>query len=410
MRCLSSSVSEGQRLRVDAVEDGQREQPGIGVAQAVHQAGDLLGLLLLGAAAQHEHRVAALALRPHALVLAGAVLADQQVGEVQDLRRRAVVLLQLDDARARKIALEVEEETDAGAAPGIDGLIVVADHGDAAAVAAQQPDQFVLVGVGVLELVHQQVAEALLVPVAHRVVVAQQHDGKRDQVLVVPELAFLLRGVVAGEYADLLVVEALLAQELAVVGVMQPHLGQTDAPQQGVALAQQVGETFLEQAPEEPMLLVVVHDLPLGIEAQGGARFAQDAQPQGVESGDGEELGLDAGQGLDAHLHFVGRLVGKGDGQHLPGRQSHLQDQVGDLVGDHPRLARAGAGDDEQGRVEVQHRLPLLGIEARQDVSGHGNGSWARTGRRSGWSSSACRWAAFPPAAGPARCGNSGWG
>ena len=64
------------------------------------------------------------------------------------------------------------------------------------------------------------------------------------------------------------------------------------------------------------------------------------------------------------------------------GVQPLFQHQVGDLVGDDPRLARAGAGDDEQGRIEMQDRVPLLGVEAGQDVSGHcRRGSWARTGR-----------------------------
>jgi len=54
MPLLDELGLQGQRLGVDAVEDGQREQAGIAVLQALDQAGDLLRLLLLGAAAQHE--------------------------------------------------------------------------------------------------------------------------------------------------------------------------------------------------------------------------------------------------------------------------------------------------------------------------------------------------------------------
>ena len=57
--------------------------------------------------------------------------------------------------------------------------------------------------------------------------------------------------------------------------------------------------------------------------------------------------------------HLVGRLVGEGDGQDLPGLGVAGGDQVGDPPGEHPGLARSGPGHDEQRAAPVDHRGPL---------------------------------------------------
>ena len=46
-------------------------------------------------------------------------------------------------------------------------------------------------------------------------------------------------------------------------------------------------------------------------------------------------------------LHFLGRLVGEGDGQDAIGRDA-VANQLGDAEGDHPSLARAGPRQDQQ--------------------------------------------------------------
>lgn len=49
------------------------------------------------------------------------------------------------------------------AAPAVDRLVVVADHHQAVATLAKQAQPGVLHGVGVLELVHQNMPEAFLI-------------------------------------------------------------------------------------------------------------------------------------------------------------------------------------------------------------------------------------------------------
>ena len=56
----------------------------------------------------------------------------------------------------------------------------------------------------------------------------------------------------------------------------------------------------------------------------------------------------------NAGSHFVGRLVGKRQGQDLVPAHSLFQ-QVGNSVCDHPGLAASGAGQNQQGSLDVLH-------------------------------------------------------
>ena len=86
---------------------------------------------------------------------------------------------------------------------------------------------------------------------------------------------------------------------------------------------------------------------------------AQDAQAGRVEGRDPHFVGRRADQLGHAAAHLVGRLVGEGDGQDAPGRGVARRHEVGDAPGQHPRLARAGAGHDQQRSAPVLHRRPL---------------------------------------------------
>ena len=78
--------------------------------------------------------------------------------------------------------------------------------------------------------------------------------------------------------------------------------------------------------------------------------------------------------------HLGGGLVGEGDRQDLPDADVARGQQVGDAAGQHRRLARAGAGHDQQRRALVQHGLALLRVEAVQQLIGFA----VAAGRRDG--------------------------
>ena len=146
-----------------------------------HQFADLLDdetrLVEIGIAFEDADRLALAGIGPQVLAEALAVVLDQRVGGGQDVAVRAVVLLEADDVGTGVVALEVAHVADLGAAEGVDALVVVADREDLGAATGQQLQPGVLQLVGVLELVDQDVAEALLVVPAERLVALQQFVG-----------------------------------------------------------------------------------------------------------------------------------------------------------------------------------------------------------------------------------------
>ena len=116
-------------------------------------------------------------------LVAQRVAADEPVGDGQHGLARAEVLLEAKTRRrargdgtgvvrrrAAEAAVELDEGGVAGATEAVDGLVVVAhDHDVVRPVrrAAEQLDELDLGDVGVLELVHEQVAERALVAAQH---------------------------------------------------------------------------------------------------------------------------------------------------------------------------------------------------------------------------------------------------
>jgi len=69
-------------------------------------------------------------------------------------------------------------------------------------------------------------------------------------------------------------------------------------------------------------------------------------------------------QAFDAAEHLVCRFVCKRYGEDPTRMDAQLTDEPGDAIGDHAGLARAGAGEHEQGAGTVRHRLALLLIQS----------------------------------------------
>jgi hypothetical protein len=69
---------------------------------------------------------------------------------------------------------------------------------------------------------------------------------------------------------------------------------------------------------------------------------------------------------LDALAHLLRGLVREGDREDLAGARAPGVDEVGDAVGEHPRLPGAGAREDQQRAVAVGDRLALRRVQAFQ--------------------------------------------
>ena len=255
-------------------------------------------------------------------------------------------------------------------------LVPVADHADVAVVPTEQDHQFVLGPVGVLVLVDQDVAEPLLVGLAHVVAGLQDPDRLQQQIVEVHGVGRhqpLLVGQVDVGDAPAVRIRSVARRRREPLGVHQLALGLADdgghrPRRQPLGVQPQLGHDDLHQ----PARVGVVVDGERRPVAQAAGVRAQDPQAGRVEGGDPHALGSRADQLDHPPAHLLGRLVGEGDGQDLPGGGVPGRQQMGDASGQHPGLARTGAGHHQQRPVPVLHRGPLGRVELGHQRLGMG--------------------------------------
>ena len=159
---------------------------GVGLAQILLDAvGDEEGFVFaVGGLVEADQR-AALARGEERLALALGVVGDHGGRAFEDDLRGAVVLFQADGADVGEVLLELENVADVGAAPTVDGLVLVADDADVARGTGEQLHQLVLRAVGVLVLVDEEVFVTAVVTLAHLGDGLEQAHGLQQQVVEV---------------------------------------------------------------------------------------------------------------------------------------------------------------------------------------------------------------------------------
>ena len=146
--------------------------------------------------------------RPECFALPAAVVADHGVRRVEHVLGRPVVLLELDDEGVRIYLFKIENVPDIRPPEAVDGLVVVADDAEIPVFCREKTHQLELGLVGVLVLVHHDVAEPVLVIIQHFVVGMEELHRQHEEVVkiyrvVLPQpLLVLLVGI-----RDLLVPE-----------------------------------------------------------------------------------------------------------------------------------------------------------------------------------------------------------
>ncbi len=369
---LAHRLLEDAALCVRAVQ--HRE---VGVRHAVprvhrrYASGNDLALLDVADRTHHGYGIALFALRIDILLYLHLVLADETVCCTDDVLCGAVVLLQLEHPCALECPCEVEYVVYVRTAKGVDALCVVADHADVLVLSCQLRHDAVLCVVGVLILVNQYVAELLpvlrqdvvLVGVEEPVGIEQQvvevHGvgltaplevlavdvrQQRHAVALVGHPYGCTRGIVAREHQAVLGVRNLVLHGGGAIDLVVKTHAPDDALQEAAAVRRVVyGE--------------------LRREAYAAALGVEDAQEHGVERPHPQvACALSAHLTADALLHLAGGLVCECQRQNAPRLIAMLQ-QPCNLVGQHPRLARACSGDDQRGAVTVGHGLALALIE-----------------------------------------------
>ncbi|MCY1365652.1 hypothetical protein D9M69_525100 [compost metagenome] len=236
-------------------------------------------------------------------------------------------------------------------------------------VAREHLQPCVLQAVGVLELVDQDVAEAPLVVLAHGLVVAQQLVAAQHQFAEVDHAFALALLFVQLVELDLLAV--VVAAGLDVAGAQAVFLGAGDEPLRLLGRkALVVDVELLHQALDGRELVLRVEDLEgRGQVGQLPVR-AQQAVAQAVEGADPHAAHVHRQHRGQPRHHFLGGLVGEGDGQDATGGHLPRLQQPGDAGGEHPRLAGAGTGKDERVARGQRDGSKLLGVEVVQQRRG----------------------------------------
>jgi hypothetical protein len=227
--------------------------------------------------------------------------------------------------------------------------------------------------VRVLELVHQHVLEAVAVVLEDVFVEIEELHRPHDEIVEVerarlfePPLIVLIdlrHGAlprVGGKVSE----DARRDETILGIRYRRRHRAR------GIALRVEVQlrEAGLDQA----LGVGCVVDREGRPDPEPGRLASQDPDAGGVEGRHPHAFAHRAHELDHPALHLARRLVGEGDRQDGVGRHPG-GNEVGDPVGQHPRLSRPGAGDDERRAPGVLHRVPLDRVERREVDCRHGS-------------------------------------
>ncbi len=319
------------------------------------------------------------------------VVLDQRVGGVQHGLRRAPVLEEDDLPRTGIRPVEIEDVAHRGAAEPEDRLVIVSDHRHVPVLSGQELDHLELCVVGVLELVDEDEAIALLAAPEdvrpgteesehfHDLVAEVDLAEARHERLVLRvgarQLHVLLGlhsgGVVAGSGQQPLGVGQVLVRSHVLV--LEPAEQRDHGLHMPCRVAQRpkVPERKLEE-------MIAQEDHLLGPEEQAEVRREPELErvllDQPVAKGvEGQDLHIRVAVGhelVHALFHLGCGLVGERQREDLGGPGLARGDQVRDAVGDDGGLAGSRPRDDEQRPGFVGDGLALGLRQALQDPFG----------------------------------------
>ena len=168
---------------VHTVLDGVRDKAGLFVLIPQGMQGKLVPVRIFG---------------PEGLPLPVLVFLDNRIGRAQDIAGGAVILFQPDDRAAGELMLKIQDIFNGGPPEFVNALVVVPHHAEVPRTGGQHADELVLRMVGILVLVHHQVAEPVLVFFQHIRALTEQGDRFAQQVVEIHRVGFLQPVLVQG--------------------------------------------------------------------------------------------------------------------------------------------------------------------------------------------------------------------
>ncbi len=128
---------------------------------------------------------------------------------------------------------------------------------------------------------------------------------------------------------------------------------------------------FLDYLPYQILCILGIVDGEVVTIADVLALNAQDACKDAVKRSHPKRPGVAlVHQFLYALAHLVGCLVGEGERKDVPGLVT-LPKQIGNLIGEHTRLATAGAGNHQRGSAAMLHGGTLTFVQFGEEIYFH---------------------------------------
>ena len=186
-------------LGVGPIKDGKAVVPAAHAAAVKDAITDIYRFLPLRPALVDRDGEAVLLVRPEALRFAAVVVFDDTVGGLQYPVGGTVILLQSDHVGAGEILLKLQNIADVRTPPAVDALVIVAHHAQVPMLLGKQTHDMVLGHVGVLILVHQNIAEPVPILLQNIRPLLEELDGLQKQIVKVQGVGLLQPLLIEGE-------------------------------------------------------------------------------------------------------------------------------------------------------------------------------------------------------------------
>ena len=328
---------------------GQRDPALFETPDLLRDEGSLFVLVLR---LEGHDRLPTAIVRPQPLRLPRLVVRDHGIRRVEDRLGGSIVSFEEHHLGVRIVLLEVEDVAHVGPAKRVDRLIGIADDEQVPMLPGEQFDEHVLGAVRVLVLIDEDVSEPLLIGLEDLRERLEDLDGQHEDIVEIDRRRFheaLL--IEAIDVRDLLVVVTGVARSVTlVVDEFVLRVGDRDA-QRPRREPFRVQVQVLHHHRDEAHGIGVVVDGERGSVSEARGFASQDTNAGTVKCGDPHPVCDPTDEVGNTIPHLSGSLVGERDGEERVRRQAEIADQVGDAVGEHPRLAGSGTRDHEHRAV-----------------------------------------------------------
>ena len=276
-------------------------------------------------------------LRPEGLLLPTGVVGDDGICHIQDIGGGTVILFQTGDLRIRVLIFKIQDVIDVRSAELVNGLIIITHHAEIPVLCRQKLHQDKLGVIGILVLIHHDIAEALLINGQNIRMLHKEPYGLVDQIIKIQRVILLQTllifrvdiGHIPAPIASSFIPRILLRREEFLL-----RLGNGgDHPPYGILLL--VQPQMFQRLLDDGLLIIRIVNIEIVLSPQLLVKPPQYAYTHGVKGLDPDLLRSVRQHPVHTLPHFLRRLVGEGDGKDIARVHALSFYEVGDPVGDH---------------------------------------------------------------------------